>query len=48
MADWFLVGEDLAFLTENVALWVAYGIGLGAVLWVVGCMVHWVYLFVRY
>lgn len=48
MADWILVGDDLAFLTDCIVQFVAYGIGLGAVLWLVGWCVYWLQLFVRY
>lgn len=48
MADWFIVADDLAFLTDNVVAWFAYGIGLGAILWIIGSMVHWISLFLRY
>lgn len=31
MADWFLTGSDFGFLAEVVAAFVAYGLGLGAI-----------------
>lgn len=40
MADWFLTGDDMGFLVDAVTQWVAYGVGLGAVLWLLGAAVH--------
>ena len=48
MADWFLTGSDMAFLTDNLVSWFAFGIGLGVVLWIVGFAVYWISMFVRY
>lgn len=48
MYECFLSGDDMAFLTDCVVQFVAYGIGFGAIVWLVGWMFHWVSLFVRY
>lgn len=48
MAECFLVGDDMAFMTDAVTQFFAYGIGLGAVLWLIGWCMYWVKLFVRY
>ena len=48
MADWFLSTDDFAYFTDAVATWLAYGIGFGAVLWLIGQMVGVVYRFLRF
>lgn len=48
MLDWFLVGEDFAFFTDIVAEWLAYGIGLGAVVWIIGQAVALIYRLLRF
>ena len=48
MADCFLTGEDFAYLSDVLSNWLAYGIGLGAVLWLLGQGVRFVIQFVRY
>lgn len=48
MADWILTGEDFAYLAEVVWRWIAYGVGFGAVLWLLGAVVHVIWDFVRY
>ena len=47
MADW-LVAEHISFLADAAADWLAYGIGLGAILWVVSLGVGLIIRFVRY
>lgn len=48
MADLFLTGDDLAYLTNAVASWVPYGIGFGAVAWIIGQAVAIIWQLVRY
>lgn len=48
MADWFLVGDDFAFLVDIVTEWLAYGIGLGAIVWVISCAVGLIWQFVKF
>lgn len=48
MADWFLTGDDLSYLVEVVGTFLAYGLGLGCVLWLIGAIVHVIADFVRY
>lgn len=48
MADWILTGDDFAYLSGVIAEYIAYGLGLGAVLWLVGAVVHVIWDFVRY
>lgn len=44
----FLTGDDLAYLVGTTVDWLAYGIGLGAVLWVIGRCIALIFSFVRY
>lgn len=48
MADFFLVGDDFAYLADIAAQWLAYGIGFGAVVWMIGQVVALIWSFVRY
>lgn len=48
MADWFLTGDDLSYLVEVVGTFLAYGLGFGCVLWLIGAIVHVIADFVRY
>lgn len=48
IADWILVGDDFGYLAETVAAFVGWGLGFGAVLWVVGFVVYWLTQFLRY
>lgn len=48
MAECFLSGEDFTFFADVVSNWLAYGIGLGAVFWLVGQIVRVIYQFLRY
>ena len=48
IADWFLTGDDLSFLTDTVTSFFSYGIGLGVVLFIIGWMVHFVKQLVMY
>lgn len=48
MGDWFLTGDDLGYLVEVLVTFVGYGLGLGAVLWLFGAVVHVIWDFVRY
>ena len=43
MAYWLLVGSDFGFLSDAVSTWLAYGIGLGAVAWLIGQVVGLLY-----
>lgn len=44
----FLTGEDLAYLVGTAVDWLAYGIGFGAILWMIGRGVALIFSFVRY
>lgn len=46
--DSYLLPDVMGALAGYVGDWVAYGIGFGAVLWLMGWGVYWVYLFIRY
>lgn len=48
MDAWLLTGDDLAYLVEVVWRFVGYGLGIGAVMWVIGALVTFVWDFVRY
>ena len=48
MADCFLTGNDFAYLSDVVTCWLAYGIGFGAVFWLVGQGIRVIYSFLRY
>lgn len=48
MAECFLSGEDFTFFADVISNWLAYGIGLGAVFWLVGQIVRIIVQFVRY
>lgn len=48
MADWFLVGDDFSYLVDAASSWLAYGIGFGAVVWMIGQVVALIYRLVRY
>lgn len=48
MADWFLVGEDFAYLSDIVASFVAYGIGFGAVAWLIGQVLAFIWSVIRF
>ena len=48
MADWFLVGDNFGYLSDVVAEWLAYGVGLGAIFWLIGQVVSFVIRFLRY
>lgn len=44
----FLVGDDLTYLVDTAIEWLAYGIGFGAVLWMIGRGVGLIFYMVRY
>lgn len=46
--DSYLLPDVMGALAGYVGDWVAFGIGFGAVLWLMGWGVYWVYLFIRY
>lgn len=48
IADWILVGDDFGFISDNVAAYVAYGIGLGAIAWMLGQGIAILFKFLRY
>lgn len=48
MADVFLSSADMGALADAVSQYFAWGIGLGAVVWLVGYMVHVVISLMRY
>lgn len=48
MYDWFLVGEDFGFLAGIVAEWLAFGLGLGAIGWVLSVVIGFLWSIVRY
>lgn len=48
MVEWIITGDEMAYLAEVVGQFLAYGLGLGCVLWLVGALVHVVSDFVRY
>lgn len=48
MADWILTGEDFTYLVDIVSNWLAYGIGFGAVVWMIGSAIALIYRLVRY
>lgn len=48
MADVFLGTSDMSALADAVSAFFAWGIGLGAVMWLVGYMVHVVIALARY
>jgi hypothetical protein len=48
MADWILSGDDFTYLADVVSKWLAYGIGFGAVVWMIGQVIGLIYKFVRY
>lgn len=48
MADLFLSGDEMAYLTNAVAQWVPFGIGLGAIAWVIGQAVAIIWQLVKY
>lgn len=48
MEVYFLTGDDFGFFADAVSTWLAYGIGLGAVAWLVGQVVGFIYQVLRY
>lgn len=46
--DQYLLAEHITNLTEVGAAWLAYGIGLGGIAWVVGQGILLIYNIVRY
>lgn len=48
MAEFFLTGEDFTYLSDAVSSWLAYGIGFGAVAWLIGQVVALVWQLVKY
>lgn len=48
MADWFLTGDEFAYLADTLTTFFGYGLGLGCVLWLLGAVVHVIWDFVRY
>lgn len=48
MADFFLTGDDFTFFVDVVSNWLAYGIGFGAVVWIIGQAIGLIFRFVRY
>lgn len=48
MDDFFLSGSDFGYLADIAAEWLAYGIGLGAIVWVLGAVVGLIWSFLRY
>lgn len=47
MGDW-IVADYISYLADVAAEWLAYGIGLGAILWVMSLGVGLIIGFVRY
>lgn len=47
MSDW-IVADYISFLVDAVSSWLAYGIGFGAMVWVLSQVVGLIYRFVRY
>lgn len=48
IAGFFLMGDDWAFMADNVAQFVAYGIGLGVIFWLLGQGISIMFRFLRY
>lgn len=48
MADWFVTGDDFAYLVDVLVTFFGYGVGLGGVLWALGAGVHVIWDFVRF
>lgn len=48
MADFFLAPQDFEFLSDIVATFISYGIGLGAIFWIVGAVVSLFWQLLRY
>lgn len=46
--DWILTGDDFGFLSDTLAQWLAYGIGLGTIFWLLGQGVAIMFRFLRY
>lgn len=46
--EWMLTGDDFAFLSDNVGQWLSYGVGLGAIVWLVSQGVALIFRFLRY
>ena len=47
MIEWFAL-DDFTFMTDAVSTWLAYGIGFGAIFWIIGLVVALIFSFVRY
>lgn len=48
MAEFFLTGDDMAFFVDAVAQWISYGIGFGAVFWIISQCIGLVWQFARF
>ena len=48
MGDCFVSGADFAFFSDAIANWLAYGIGLGVIAWLIGQVVALIWSVVRY
>jgi hypothetical protein len=48
MDDLVLGSEMLAYLADIATSWLAYGIGFGAILWMIGQGMRLIFSFVRY
>lgn len=48
ITDWMLVGDDFTYLSEVSAGFVGFGLGLGALLWVIGYVVYWLTQLFKY
>ena len=48
MDDLVLAMDNLAYLTGVATSWISYGIGFGAILWMVGQGMRLVFSFVRF
>lgn len=48
MFDWFFTGDEFVYLSEVVAEWLAFGLGLGAMAWVLSVVIGFIWSFIRY
>lgn len=48
MFDCFLSGDDFTFLADIVSEWLAYGIGFGAIVWVISAGLGLLWSVIRY
>lgn len=48
MAEWFLSGDNFGFLSEVAVTYVAFGLGLGAVVFLLGWIVYFIIQIIRF